>query len=47
MVHAFVRQSGGTLQLESHEGAGLILPAVHPVLVAQGTLPIDLPAPAS
>ncbi len=49
MVHAFVRQSGGTLQVESHEGAGstfsLILPAVQPVLEEHGTLPIDVPAP--
>lgn len=49
MVHAFVRQSGGTLQVESHEGAGstfsLVLPAVQPVPEEQGTLPIDAPAP--
>jgi signal transduction histidine kinase len=46
MVHAFVRQSGGTMQVQSHEGRGstfqLILPVVERVPDAQAMLPIDV-----
>lgn len=49
MVHAFVRQSGGTMQVQSHEGAGstfrLFLPTVQAPSEVQGTLPIDVTAP--
>ncbi len=47
MVHAFVRQSGGAMQVQSSEGHGstvrLILPAVEAVARGQGLLPIDFP----
>ncbi len=49
MVHGFVRQSGGTMQVQSHEGSGstfrLILPMVAAGSDAQGTLPIDVTVP--
>ncbi len=49
MVHAFVRQSGGAMQVQSNEGVGstfrLLLPTVQTVPDGQGTLPIDLDPP--
>ncbi len=45
MVHAFVRQAGGTMQVHSHEGAGstfrLILPATQAMPDGQARLPLD------
>ena len=45
MVHAFVRQSGGTMQVQSGEGAGstfrLLFPAAPGAVDAQRSLPLD------
>ncbi len=45
MVHAFVRQSGGMMEVQSSEGAGstfrLLLPAAQAPSDEQGTLPIE------
>ncbi|MEQ1728423.1 MAG: PAS domain-containing protein [Vicinamibacterales bacterium] len=50
MVHAFVRQSGGLMQVQSDEGAGstfrLLLPTAQAAQDGQGTLPIEFTTPA-